>query len=105
MSIGWIIFVLAVIGLHAGLFGMFKKAGIDGWKALIPIYNTWFMVKKMDLKTYWFFFSADSHCRSIRDNLDRHQIRGAFWKVSPLASRCDCIDSFHLFSLPGIFKK
>jgi signal peptidase I len=56
MSIGWIIFVLAVIGLHAGLFGMFKKAGIDGWKALIPIYNTWFMVKKMDLKTHWFFF-------------------------------------------------
>lgn len=56
MSLGWIIFILAVIGLHAGLFGMFKKAGIDGWKALIPLYNTWFMVKKMDLKSYWFFF-------------------------------------------------
>jgi len=35
---------------------MFKKAGIEGWKALIPVYNTWLMVKKMDLKTYWFFF-------------------------------------------------
>ncbi|MEY3349791.1 MAG: signal peptidase I [Bacteroidota bacterium] len=56
MSIGWMIFILAVIGLHAGLFGMFKKAGIEGWKALIPVYNTWLMVKKMDLKTYWFFF-------------------------------------------------
>ena len=56
MSIGWMIFMLAVIGLHAGLFGMFKKAGIEGWKALIPVYNTWLMVKKMDLKTYWFFF-------------------------------------------------
>ncbi|MFZ9332233.1 MAG: signal peptidase I [Chitinophagaceae bacterium] len=56
MSIGWMIFMLAVIGLHAGLFGMFKKAGIEGWKALIPVYNTWLMVKKMDLKIYWFFF-------------------------------------------------
>ena len=56
MSIGWMIFILAVIGLHAGLFGMFKKAGIEGWKALIPVYNTWLMVKKMDLKIYWFFF-------------------------------------------------
>ncbi len=56
MSIGWMIFILAVIGLHAGLFGMFKKAGIEGWKALIPVYNTWLMVKKMDLKSYWFFF-------------------------------------------------
>lgn len=56
MSIVWIFFLLAVIGLHAGLFGMFKKAGIEGWKALVPVYNTWLMVKKMDLKTYWFFF-------------------------------------------------
>jgi signal peptidase I len=56
MSIGWMIFMLAVIGLHAGLFGMFKKAGIEGWKALIPVYNTWLIVKKMNLKIYWFFF-------------------------------------------------
>lgn len=56
MSIGWIFFGLAVIGFHLGLFGMFKKANIEAWKALIPFYNTWLMVKKMDLKLYWFFF-------------------------------------------------
>lgn len=55
MSIGWIIFIAAALGWHIGLYGMFKKAGIDGWKAFIPIYNTWCMVQKMELKRYWFF--------------------------------------------------
>ncbi|HMK03654.1 MAG TPA: signal peptidase I [Ferruginibacter sp.] len=55
MSIGWMIFILAAIGWHIGLYGMFKKAGIEGWKAFIPFYNTWCMVEKMALKKYWFF--------------------------------------------------
>lgn len=53
---GWIIFIVATIGWHVGMFGMFKKAGIDGWKAFIPFYNTWCMVDKMKLRKYWFFF-------------------------------------------------
>ncbi len=56
MSIGWIIFIVATIGWHIGMFGMFKKAGIDGWKALIPFYNTWCIVEKIKLKKWWFFF-------------------------------------------------
>ena len=56
MGIGWILFGLAVVGFHVGLYGMFKKAEIDAWKALVPFYNTWLMVKKMDLKIYWFLF-------------------------------------------------
>jgi len=56
MSIGWLIFTIATAGFHIGLFGMFKKAGIEGWKALVPFYNTWLMVSKMELKTYWFLF-------------------------------------------------
>jgi signal peptidase I len=56
MSIGWIIFIVATIGWHIGMYGMFKKAGIDAWKALIPFYNTWCMVDKMKLSKGWFFF-------------------------------------------------
>ncbi len=52
---GWIIFIVAALGWHIGLYGMFKKAGIDGWKAFIPFYNTWCMVAKMELPRYWFF--------------------------------------------------
>jgi signal peptidase I len=55
MSIGLIIFIVATIGWHVGMYGMFKKAGIEPWKALIPFYNTWCMVTKMNLKKYWFF--------------------------------------------------
>ncbi|HQW93694.1 MAG TPA: signal peptidase I [Ferruginibacter sp.] len=55
MSIGWIIFIIGTLGWHIGMYGMFKKAGIEGWKALVPFYNTWCMVEKMELKKYWFF--------------------------------------------------
>jgi signal peptidase I len=52
---GWIILILGTLGWHIGLYGMFKKAGIEGWKAFVPFYNTWCMVQKMPLKKYWFF--------------------------------------------------
>ncbi len=55
MSIGWIILILCAIGWHIGMYGMFRKAGIEPWKALIPFYNTWCMVEKMELKKFWFF--------------------------------------------------
>ena len=52
---GWLIFIACTIGWHVGLYGMFKKAGIESWKAFIPFYNTWCMVSIMNLKKYWFF--------------------------------------------------
>lgn len=55
MSIGWLIFIVAAVGWHVGLYGMFKKAGIEPWKALVPFYNTWCMVEKMELQKWWFF--------------------------------------------------
>ncbi len=55
MSIGLLLFIIAVIAVLIGLYGMFKKAEIAPWKALIPLYNTWFMVEKMKLKKIWFF--------------------------------------------------
>ena len=55
MSIGWIVLIITVIGWHIGMYGMFKKAGITAWKALIPFYNTWCIVEKIHLKKAWFF--------------------------------------------------
>ncbi len=52
---GWIIFILATIGWHIGVYGLFKKAGIASWKAFIPFYNTWCMVEKTGLKKFWFW--------------------------------------------------
>ncbi|MGN6297302.1 MAG: signal peptidase I [Ginsengibacter sp.] len=55
MSIGLLLFIIASIATLIGLYGMFKKAGITPWKALVPYYNTWCMVEKMQLKKIWFF--------------------------------------------------
>jgi signal peptidase I len=52
---GWTLFVIGLIGWHIGMYGMFKKAGIEPWKALVPFYNTWCMVQKMELHKGWFF--------------------------------------------------
>ena len=52
---GLSIFIICTILWHIGLYGMFKKAEISSWKALVPFYNTWTMVEKMQLKRYWFF--------------------------------------------------
>ena len=52
---GWILFIVGVIGWHLGMYGMFKKAGIEPWKALIPFYNTWLIVEKCQIKQYWFW--------------------------------------------------
>ena len=52
---GWIIFIIGVIGWHIGMYGMFKKAGIEPWKALIPFYNTWCIVNKTNIRKVWFW--------------------------------------------------
>lgn len=55
ISVGFILFLITIILGLIGLYGMFRKAGIAPWKALIPLYNTWFMVEKMELPKIWFF--------------------------------------------------
>ena len=52
---GWIIFLIGTIGWHIGMYGMFKKAGITPWKALIPFYNTWCIIEKIQVRRVWFW--------------------------------------------------
>jgi signal peptidase I len=52
---GLLIFILGTIGALIGLYGMFRKAGVQPWKALIPYYNTWIMIELMEMKKIWFF--------------------------------------------------
>ena len=52
---GWIIFIIGTIGWHVGMYGMFKKAGIEPWKAFVPFYNTWCIVQKCHIKKFWFW--------------------------------------------------
>lgn len=52
---GLILLIIGTIGWHVGMYGMFKKAGIEPWKALVPFYNTWLIVEKCNIRRYWFW--------------------------------------------------
>lgn len=54
-DMGLSLFIIGIIGWHVGMYGMFQKAGIAPWKALVPFYNTWLIVEKTELKKYWFW--------------------------------------------------
>ena len=45
-------FFIIIVGFHYGLYRIFKKAGEDGWKAFVPVYNllTWL---KIIHKPWW----------------------------------------------------
>ena len=55
MTIPIIIFTLYFIFSHIGLYLFFQKAGLDGWKALIPFYSTYLAVKLINKPIYWVF--------------------------------------------------
>ena len=54
MSAVWSIIFLALIVLSiAGLWMMFQKAGEEGWKAIIPIWNTLIILKIVGREWWW----------------------------------------------------
>jgi len=52
---GILFLILYVVGWHVGMYGLFKKLGIEPWKALIPIYSTWIIVERCKLRKHWFW--------------------------------------------------
>jgi signal peptidase I len=61
MSIHQILVLIAIQLLilllpSVGLSRMFKKAGVPGWKAFIPFYNTWIMQELAERPKHWVFW-------------------------------------------------
>lgn len=52
--VGLAAYVLYVVGL----WKIFAKAGEDGWKSLIPFYNTYVLVKTVGLSWWWFLLAV-----------------------------------------------
>lgn len=52
---GLVLLIVGIIGWHVGIYGLFKKAGIEGWKAFVPFYNTWIIVEKCKIRKVWFW--------------------------------------------------
>jgi signal peptidase I len=52
-----ILISLLIVELPAfGLYKLFEKAGIPAWKAFVPFYNTWEILKVAGFKRHWFFW-------------------------------------------------
>lgn len=55
---GGIVIILVALAVAliplAGMWKIFEKAGKPGWAAIIPIYNTWVLVKVAGKEWYWF---------------------------------------------------
>ncbi|MES1225564.1 MAG: signal peptidase I, partial [Bacteroidota bacterium] len=47
--------LLIILLPAAGMYKMFEKAGIAGWKALVPFYNTWIIFSLIKHPRYLFF--------------------------------------------------
>lgn len=60
LTLGVFIVFIAIISLTLliiyliGRYHLFKKAGKNGWEALIPFYNNWIYVEIADLNKWWF---------------------------------------------------
>lgn len=60
LGIGVIMIIIAIawaVFYYIGLWKMFKKAGKEGWEAIVPVYSTWVLVEIAGLKNYWFIIS------------------------------------------------
>ncbi|MDB5125485.1 MAG: lepB [Mucilaginibacter sp.] len=48
-----IAFIILIILPYVGLWGLFKKAGRQGWEAIIPFYNAYLMIKLSGRAGWW----------------------------------------------------
>ena len=49
----WIFFVITIVGTLTGLYLLFQKAGVAGWKALVPVYNLYISTKLIGKSIWW----------------------------------------------------
>ena len=52
-GIFWIIYLAAIVAIIAGWWMIFTKAGEDGWKAIIPIWNILVLLKIVGREWWW----------------------------------------------------
>lgn len=48
-----VILVVSFIGWQAGMWGVFKKAGLKPWLSLVPFYNIWLWIKVVIGRKWW----------------------------------------------------
>ena len=80
LFIAVIAIVVAVLYI-VGLWKLFKKAGKNGWEAIIPFYNNWVLIEISGLNWWYFFILISGTILTILGNF------GISLPVIPLVSR------------------
>lgn len=52
--LGFIVSILVLAIVIAGLWKAFEKADEPGWAAIVPLYNLWVMIRISDNDWWWF---------------------------------------------------
>jgi hypothetical protein len=55
MLAGYIVFFLFALVMAVSVWFIFEKAGQKGWKAIIPVYNIYILLKITGKKSWWIF--------------------------------------------------
>jgi Family of unknown function (DUF5684) len=53
MAVLWIIYIALIVLVIAGFWKVFVKAGEEGWKSIIPIWNTLIVLKIVGREWWW----------------------------------------------------
>lgn len=53
-AIFWVLYVAVIVVYLAAAWIVYTKAGQEGWKALIPFYNWWVLLKIVGRPGWWF---------------------------------------------------
>ena len=85
---GIIIFFISIgILFFLGLWKVFKKCGYEGWKALIPFYNAWILIKISGLNSWYYLLLMANFVCSIF-SLDA---------LTPIGNIASLVASFFMF--------
>src|SRR5439155_1681278 len=75
LGIAIVIYVAVFVLYVAAFWRIFTKAGEAGWKAIIPIYNWYIVLKIVGRHEPIAAVDLDGPVRDARDHLARHQFR------------------------------
>ena len=65
---GIALLIIYWLGWHLGIYFLLRKAGVDNTKALIPIYNTWEVVKLCKINQFWFWLSCTTVAINVQES-------------------------------------
>lgn len=102
---GLVIFILFWLGWHIGMYSMLVKAGGDKTKAMIPIYNTWEVVKLCGIPKIWFWLQLVPILGQFISLWISIIFTMHFKKVNVIQHALTVFFSFYIFALFRFFKK